>query len=272
MRPLRCLVLLACATLAPIRGRAAAQERTVLTVFAAASLTDAFRELGRLYEARHRGQAVQFNFAGSQQLASQLEQGAVADVFATADERWMGHVQERKLLAGTPRVFARNQLVVIVPRSNPGRIDRLQDIARQGVKLVVAADAVPVGRYTRDMLRQLERAPGFPPDFARRVLGNVVSQEDNVKGIVAKVQLGEADAGIAYRSDLSPASARLVRALAIPERWNVVASYPIAALAKAPRPDAAVSFIGLVQSTEGQGMLTRFGFLPADTAAGPSAR
>jgi molybdate transport system substrate-binding protein len=122
-------------------------------------------------------------------------------LFASADARWMQYAQERHLLAGAPRAFAHNRLVVIVPNSNPAALVRLRDLARSGVKLVLGADAVPVGRYGREMLAKLSADASFGTDFAARVLGNVVSDEESVSGVVAEVQLGEADAGIVYRSD-----------------------------------------------------------------------
>lgn len=233
-----------------------------LVVFAAASLTDAFQELGRAFEHRHPGVTVQFNFAGSQQLAAQLDQGAGADVFASADERWMAHAQTGGLVAGAPAVFARNRLVVVVPAANPGRIDRLADLARPGLKLVVAAAAVPAGRYTRQALERIAAVPGASSDYERRVLANVVSEEENVKAVVAKVQLGEADAGIVYRSDVTAAVATRVRVLEIPDAQNVIASYPIAVLAGAGRPALAREFTALVASPAGQDVLRRHGLLP----------
>jgi len=197
--------------LSPIAVRPGAPPPSTLTVYAAASLTDAFRDLGRTLEAAHPGLTVRFNFAGSQQLALQIEQGAPADVFASADQRWMSYAAEKGLVAGESAIFARNRLVAIVPRTNPARIGGLPDLARRGTKVVVAAEAVPAGKYSREALEKLSTAPGFPPEYARRVLANVVSQEENVKAVVAKVQLGEADAGLVYRSDVTPSVSRYVR-------------------------------------------------------------
>jgi molybdate transport system substrate-binding protein len=236
---------------------------STLTVYAAASLTDAFRELGRALEASHLGLTVQFNFAGSQQLALQLEQGAPADVFASADQRWMSYAIEKGLVEGEGEVFARNRLVAIVPRTNPARIGGLPDLARRGTKVVVAAEAVPAGRYSRDALKNLSAAPGFPPDYDRRVLANVVSQEENVKAVVAKVQLGEADAGMVYQSDVTPAVSRYVRVFEIDDPYNVIASYPIATLKGAKNAEAAQWFVDLVSSAAGQQVLQRNGLLPA---------
>lgn len=252
-------------------GKISAQETRAepeLTVFAAASLTGAFQELGEIFERAHPGTRVQFNFAGSQQLAVQLEHGAAADLFASADERWMTYAAERELLTGTPRLFAHNRLAVIVPVTNPARIGSLKDLARRGIKLVVAAEAVPVGAYSREALTKLARAPGFPADFDRKVLANVVSQEENVKSVVAKVQLGEADAGMVYVSDAVGAVSRYLRVFPIPEPQNVIADYPLAVLRAAKAPVAAGAFVSLLLSAEGQGVLRRYGLIPAAVQSG----
>ncbi|MGH7725707.1 MAG: molybdate ABC transporter substrate-binding protein [Candidatus Eiseniibacteriota bacterium] len=244
--------------LAHAQSEAAAPART-LHVFAAASLSDAFNEIARVLESRQPGLIVRLNFAGSQQLAAQLDQGAGADIFASADERWMDHARDRKLLSGEPDVFARNPLVGIVPKTNPARIGNLKDFAKGGVKLVLGADAVPVGRYSRVALRNLDRDPVYGANFSGRVLKNIVSEEENVKSVVGKVQLGEADAGIVYRSDVTPAVARYVRIIEIPAAANVIASYPIAVVSAGTNPDAARAFVDLVLSPEGQGILERRG-------------
>ena len=261
-------VLVACALASLFAHTPEADAKTAaktdrLMVFAAASLTESFGELGARLEKSHPGLEVRFSFAGSQQLEAQLEQGARADVFASADDRWMSVAAEHRLLAGDPQVFAHNRLIVIVPRTNPARIDRLQDLAHRGVKLVLAAQTVPAGEYGRQLLANLARAPGYPADFATRTLANVVSEEDNVRSVVSKVQLGEADAGICYVSDATGPVARHVRVFTIPEGLNVLATYPIAALAGAADTDAARAFIDLVFSPEGQAVLARHAFLPA---------
>ncbi|HVP38928.1 MAG TPA: molybdate ABC transporter substrate-binding protein [Candidatus Saccharimonadales bacterium] len=257
---------LALSAAAPGPARAAASPAghpTTLVVFAAASLADAFQDLGRIFEARFPGIQVRFNFAGSQQLAAGLDNGARAGVFASADQRWMAHAVAAGLVEGQPGRFARNRLVVIVPRSNPARLGRLQDLARRGVKLVMAAAPVPAGTYGRQMLTRLGRAAGFPPDFQRRALANLASEEENVKQVVAKVELGEADAGVVYRSDVNAAVARRVAILEIPDSCNVLATYPIAVLKGGPEPGAAREFVRLVLSPEGQAILKSRGFLPA---------
>jgi molybdate transport system substrate-binding protein len=236
--------------------------RTTLQVFAAASLAEAFSEIGHRLERERPGLTVRLNLAGSQQLAAQIEQGATADVFASADERWMAYARERGLMSGEPEIFARNRLVVIIPRTNPARIRRIQDLARGGIKLVLGADAVPVGRYARVVLRNLARDPAFGSDFATLALRNVVSEEENVKSVVGKVQLGEADAGLVYRSDVTGTVARYLQALEIPADANVVAAYPIAIVRDAREPALARAFVDLVLSREGQAILERRGFVP----------
>jgi molybdate transport system substrate-binding protein len=244
------------------RVSAAATASGTLTVFAAASLTDAFGLLGRVLEQRNPGLHVTISFAGSQQLAQQIAQGAKADVFASADQRWMDYIREHGLIDGVPLEFVRNLLVAIVPQANPNHIVRLQDLARQGVKLVIEAEAVPAGKYSRDVLAKLSYAPGFPRDYAQRVLRNVVSEEDNVKAVVTKVQLGEADAGIVYRSDVTPALAGKLQVIAIPDRYNVRASYAIALVKGASNTAAGRQFIDLVLSPAGQRVLRDQNFVP----------
>jgi molybdate transport system substrate-binding protein len=247
----------------PARAQSPAPRPATLTVFAAASLTEAFGELGRQLEHSHPGLTVRFNFAGSQQLVAQLEQGASADVFASADQRWMTSARDKGLVTGDAPIFARNRLVAIVPRTNPARINRLQDLARRGTKVVMAADVVPAGKYSREALEKLAGLPGFGPDYDRRVLANVVSQEENVKAVVTKVQLGEADAGLVYRSDVTQPVARYVRVFEIPDSANVIAAYPIAITKAAANADAAREFVALVRGQAGQQVLRKAGFLPA---------
>lgn len=258
-------LLIVCAPVAPTYALEA-NEGTVrsgtLTVFAAASLTAAFQAIAAAFEKDRPEVKVQLNFGGSQQLAMQLEQGAKADVFASADQKWMAYVQERGLLAEAPRAFAHNCLVVIAPKTNPGKIEQLQDLARSGVKFVLGADAVPVGRYSREALGKLSGAPGFGSDYADRVLHNLVSNEENVKGVVAKIQLGEADAGIVYRSDVTPNVVEKVRVLQIPDPYNVIATYPVGVLKGAAQPAVAKAFAEALLSPAGQALLQAHGLAP----------
>ncbi len=263
-------VLSAISVLVGSSSRSAAQRSTTLTVFAAASLTEPFTSLGKSFEAAHPGTTVRFNFTGSQQLVLQIQQGAKADVFASADERWMQTAKDSGLVEGEPALFAHNELVVIVPVANPAGIQRLQDLSRSGVKLVIAAEAVPVGHYTREMLAKLSSHPGFGSKYGQQVLANVASYEENVKGVIAKVELGEADAGVVYRSDATGAGASQVSVLTIPDAANVIASYPIAVVRGAPSPELAKAFVELVRSAPGQESLKKSGFRPVERGAQPS--
>lgn len=250
--------LLATAILPPVP--LAGQQ--VLSVFAAASLTEAFNDIGRAFERAHPGVTVRLNYSGSQVLATQLEQGAKADVLATADQRWVHYARDRRLLASDAATFARNRLVVVIPRANPGDVEKLQDLARPGLKLVLAGAQVPAGGYSRESLRRLNAAPGFPATFDRQVLTNVVSEEENVRAVVAKVRLREADAGIAYATDIGARDRDALTILEIPESYNPIAEYPIAAVAGGQRA-LAEAFIALVLSPDGQALLATRGFLPA---------
>jgi molybdate transport system substrate-binding protein len=237
------------------------QQPKHLSVYAAASLSEAFNEIADSLERRDPELKIDFNFAGSQVLVLQIGQGAAADVFASADDRWMQVAKDSGLIDGTPQTFVHNRLVVIVPKGNPARIGKLQDLARPGVKLVLAADAVPAGRYAREALFQLARLPGFKPGYPQHVLANVVSNEENVRSVVSRVQLGEADAGMVYVSDVTPAVTRVVRRFDLPDSANVIASYPIAVVRHAPNADAGKAFIEFVLSPSGQAVLTKNGFI-----------
>ena len=230
-----------------------------LTVFAAASLTDAFQEIGANFEAAHPGVRFSFNFAGSQALRTQIEAGAKADIFASASGKEMDAlVTGGQVDAAAPKVFVTNKLVIILPADNPAAIESLEELAAPGVKLVLAAEDVPVGNYSRQALDLMNSA--FGTDFKDRVLANVVSNEDNVKQVVAKVQLGEADAGIVYTSD-AVASPELQQ-LEIPADMNVIAKYPITPLQDSPDAALAAEFVEYVLSPDGQSILHTWGFLP----------
>lgn len=232
-----------------------------LTVFAAASLTQAFAEIGKTFETISPGVTVKFNFAGSQTLRTQLEQGAVADIFASANQAEMDNaVKDGLIERNASHMFLTNKLVVISPPNNPANVQTLNDLAKPGLKLVLAADTVPAGKYARQILDNMSKDSLFGSDFKTKVLANVVSNENDVKQVVAKVQLGEADAGIVYVSD-AVATPEL-KNIEIPTNFNVIAKYPIAALAKSPNSDLAAQFIAYVLSSEGQDVLNKWGFMP----------
>jgi molybdate transport system substrate-binding protein len=244
------------ATVAPT---AAAQT---LTVFAAASLTDAFGEIGKAFEAANPGTTVTFNFAGSQQLAQQIGQGAPADVFASANGTQMNVViKSGQVVSGSQKTFVKNRLVVIFPTANPGGVTRLQDLAKPGLKLVLADKSVPVGGYALDFLTKASASPDFTATYSPTVLANVVSYETDVKQVLAKVSLGEADAGIVYTTDVTPDAAGKVGRLDIPDALNTIAAYPIAAIQGSPNAAVAQAFVDYVLSTDGQAVLVKWGFI-----------
>ena len=230
-----------------------------LTVFAAASLTDAFTEIGAAFDAANPGVTTTFNFAGSQALRTQIEEGAPADVFASASGKEMDTLVTGGLVAqDAVQIFLTNKLVVILPADNPADITTLEDLAKPGIKLVLAAEEVPLGKYARQALDLMDAS--FGAGFKDKVLANVVSNEDNVKQVVAKVQLGEADAGIVYISD--SIAAPDLKSIEIPADLNVIAQYLIAPLVKSASADLAAKFIEYVLSTEGQDILSKWGFAP----------
>lgn len=235
-------------------------EPRTLRVFAAASLTDAFTEIGKNFEAANPGVIVTFNFAGSQALRTQIEEGAPADLFASANKTEMDNLIAGAFVAqDAPKLFLSNKLVVILPANNPTGVETLEDLAKPGIKLVLAAEEVPVGKYARQALDTMKGQ--FGNDFKDKVLANVVSNEDNVKQVVAKVQLGEADAGIVYTSDA--VAAPDLKTIEIPVELNVIAKYPIAPLTRSTNANLATAFIQYVLSSDGQVVLQKWGFSPA---------
>jgi len=234
-----------------------------ITVMAASSLTGPFTEIAKDFESTHWNSKVLFDFAGSQQLAQQLANGAPSDVFASASPQYMDTVvMSGRIQAGGVKTFARNRLVVITPASNPAGLKNLTDLARPGLKLILAAQEVPVGQYSLTFLEKAAVDPAFPPGFKDRVLANVVSYEPDDKTVVTKVALGEADAGIVYSSDVFGASAANLVSLAIPDALNVIANYPIAVVQDSQTPGLAPDFVGFVLGPQGQAILGKYGFVP----------
>jgi len=234
-------------------------EPVTLNVFAAASLTDAFTEIGKNFEAANPGVTVTFNFAGSQALRTQIEEGAPADVFASANKTEMDNLITGTLVAqDASKVFLNNKLVIILPSDNSAAMEKLEDLAKPGIKLIIAAEEVPVGKYARQVLDLMNGS--FGSDFKDKVLANVVSNEDNVKQVVAKVQLGEGDAGIVYTSDA--VAAPDLKTIEIPAELNVIAKYPVAPLTKSAHAELATAFVNYVLSPDGQAVLQKWGFAP----------
>jgi molybdate transport system substrate-binding protein len=236
-----------------------------LNVFAAASLTEAFGEIAQDFEADHPGVHVVLNLAGSQQLAQQLAQGAPADVFASADSKQMeAIVDEGRIDPDAPQPFAGNRLVVVLPKENAAQIQNLEDLAKPGLRLVIADAAVPVGAYTMQFLDRAAQDASLGEAFRSGFLGNIVSYEENVRAVLGKVVLGEADAGIVYTTDYATVSDEGVRSVEIPEEMNVTASYVIAPLNDSHQAGLANSFIDFILSPRAQAVLEKYGFIPVD--------
>lgn len=230
-----------------------------LTVYAAASLTGAFKEIGKDFEAVNPGVKIAFSFAGSQILRIQLEQGAIADVFASADHKNMDLlVADHLIVPNSYQDFATNKLIVILPAMNSSNIQKIEDLAKPNLKLILADSSVPAGNYARQILTKMSSNPNYGSDFSEKVLANVVSNETDVKQVVAKVELGEADAGIAYVSDTF-ATPNLMT-ISIPDEYNVIAKFPIAVLTNSHDSKSAEAFISYILSPTGQSVLSKWGF------------
>lgn len=243
----------------PASGTGAGGGAGSITVFAASSLKEAFTRIGDDLKAKGVLSDVTFNFAGSQALATQLSQGARTDVFASADGRNMdAAVASGAVDAHASRPLLTNRLVVVA--SKDGSVRTLHDLVRPGLKVVLAAPSVPAGGYSVQALEKLSASPEYGADFGARVLANVVSREENVRQVLAKVALGEADAGIVYATDADNGN---VTTIPIPDEYNVVARYYVASTLSAPNPDGARRFVEYVLSPEGQAVLAEYGFGPA---------
>ena len=237
------------------------EEGGELTVFAAASLTDAFTAIATDLEAEAPRVEITFNFAGSQALATQLAEGARADVFAPANESQLQAAIEAGLIAAAPVPFVLNRLAVVVPSDNPAGIETPADLAQQGAKLVLAQPEVPAGRYAREAICAMAAdAVTYGDDFAGRIGANVVSEEEDVRGVLTRIELGEADAGIVYVSDAIAAD-DAVTTIEIPDEVNVLATYPVAPV-EGGDETLANAFVSYLLSPEGQMTLRESGFEP----------
>ncbi|MEU6880428.1 molybdate ABC transporter substrate-binding protein [Streptomyces sp. NPDC046712] len=225
-------------------GSASAAPKADLTVLAAASLTDVFKTAGAAYEKAHPGTKITFSFAGSQELVAQVAQGSPADVLVTADTKSMDKV---KADTGTPSVIAKNRLVIATGEGNPHKVDDLKDLADTKLKVVLAAPEVPAGKYSKKILD------------AQKITVKPVSQEPNVRAVLSKVELGEADAGLVYKTDAASAEDK-VDAVDIPDAQNAVASYPAATIKDSKNAEAAAAFAAWLSTPEAQKILQDAGF------------
>ncbi|MFJ3960684.1 molybdate ABC transporter substrate-binding protein [Streptomyces sp. NPDC090036] len=231
----------------PAAGAKATPKAVNLTVLAASSLTDVFKAAGAEYEKTHPGTKVTFSFAGSQEIAAQVKQGAPADALVTADTKTMDGL---KTETGDARIIAKNRLVIAAGKANPFKIDELKDLADTKIKVVLAAPEVPVGRYSKQILD------------AQKIEVKPVSQEPNVRAVLSKVELGEADAGLVYKTDSAKSRDKVVT-VEIPDDQNAVASYPAATLKQAKNAEDAAVFVAWLSSPEAQKILQDAGFQKA---------
>jgi molybdate transport system substrate-binding protein len=232
-----------------------------LTVLAASSLIDAFGELANRFEEQNPGVEVRQSFESSSTLLAQIQQGAPADVFASAAEEEMDTAVKDGLVEGEPEVFVKNREVVMVPKGNPANIRRFRDVAKPGLKLVLAGKDVPAADYALQILGKANKEYGA--DFEKDVLSNVVSRESDVRASVNRVVVGDADATFGYASDYTPDIRDRVKVVPIPPDLNIVATYPIATLDDAKTPELARKWVELVTSEEGQRVLRKWNFEPA---------
>ncbi|MBV8149428.1 MAG: molybdate ABC transporter substrate-binding protein [Candidatus Eremiobacteraeota bacterium] len=237
-------------------GQARAADQTTITVFAAASLHDAFTDIATRFATAHPGVTVRLNFDGSQILETQIANGAPADVFASADERWMDNALKAGLV-GTPVDFARNSIVMVAQFDV--HVRSLRDLTRDGLKLAICAEQVPCGRYTRIALQKMSADKAFWPKYEEQVMRNVATQEQNVEGVVQKVLLGEADAGFVYATDVVQKGVKLLN-YPVPDEDQELATYPIAEVKASAQAALARSFVEYVISAQGQSVLASYGF------------
>jgi molybdate transport system substrate-binding protein len=244
----------AASSAAPSSGPAA------LTIYGAASLKGVLDKVKTAYEAANPGSTLTISTDSSATLETQIEQGAPADVFLSADTTNPKKLVDKGLAAGAAVTFAGNKLTLIVPTANPAGIKTPADLAKTGVKVIAAGDAVPITKYATQLVTNLAKVADYPADFAAKYSANIASKEDNVKAIVAKIELGEGDAGIVYVTD-AKASAK-VTTMDVPDTANVPATYAGVVVKASKDAAAAQAFLTWFAGPDGQAILSTFGFLP----------
>jgi molybdate transport system substrate-binding protein len=231
-----------------------------LTIYAAASLKAVMAKVQTTYEAANPGTMLSISTDSSAALETKIEQGAPADLFLSADTANPQKLVDKGLAAGGITKFAGNLLTVIVPVANPAGIQTPADLAKPGIKVIAAGDTVPITKYATQLVANLARQPGYPADFVARYTANIVSKEDNVAAVVAKIELGEGDAGIVYVTDAKTSTK--VTTVAVPDAANVPAAYGGVAVKASPNVAAAQAFLAWLAGPDGQAILASFGFLP----------
>ena len=251
----------ATATLAPASTtQTPSVEHLELVVYGAASLKGVLEAAKSAYETANPGVNVTISTDSSSTLETQIEQGAPADVFLSADATNPTKLLDAGLAEGAAVTFARNKLTIIVPADNPAGIRTPADLARAGIKIIAAGDEVPITRYATQLVGNLATEAGYPADFAARYTANIASKEDNVKAVVAKIELGEGDAGIVYLTDARASTT--VKAIDVPDSANVPATYTGLVVRASANPAAARAFLEWFAGPDGQAILGGFGFLP----------
>lgn len=255
-------LVIASLALAACRSAASASPANPdVTIYAAASLMEVLEQADTAYVAAAPGTTLTISTDSSAALATQIELGAPADVFLSADTTNPQKLIDKGLADGEAVVFAGNELTIIVPTDNPGAIESPADLAKPGVTVIAAGDEVPITRYVTQLIENLAEAPGYPPDFAAAYAANVASKEDNVKAVVTKIELGEGDTGIVYVTDATASDK--VETVEVPDAANVPASYAGVVIKESENAAAGRAFVDWFAGADGQRILGDFGFLPA---------
>ncbi|MDD3977391.1 MAG: molybdate ABC transporter substrate-binding protein [Methanomicrobium sp.] len=238
-------------------------EKTTLTVFTAASLTGAFTDIAKAYEAENENVDVETVFDGSQALRTQIEQGASPDVFVSANTKHMNALKDSAYMQNdTVVLFLENSLAAVIPAENTAGIKNLQDLADPGIKIVMGTKDVPFGSYTRQILEKMANSTEYGQEYSDSVYSNVVSEETSVASVVPKLLLGEADAAFVYKSDVSKDYGDKIIQIDIPKEYNVIAKYPLGILADSKQKEQAADFIEFVRGNTAGEILKSYGFDP----------
>ncbi len=249
------------ATAVPTAAATSAALTGKISVFAASSLSDVFKAVGVAFTKANPGVTVEFNNQSSSALATQIEQAAPADVFASADNTNMQRLLDKGLIAGVPANFVRNRPMIVIPADNKAQITTPKDLSKAGVKLVLAGPDVPIGNYARQIIDKLAADPAYGVAYKDATLKNLVSNEANVRATLTKIELGEADACFVYKTDVLVSGSK-VKTVAIPDAANVIATYQIAVVKFSQNAKAAAAFIAFIRSAEGRKLLADAGFDP----------